>query len=834
MLNFLQDSSFVPGYGSGSAKLMVIAEATTQADVESGHPLSDAFGNVFTTMLATAGLNRNDVYCTNVIKIKSDGVYKLQEKGYQVEDFLPMMWNEIDTLKPNCILALGNVALCATTGKGKYLYGPHDTSAISHYRGSILLTSQGPPKVVPTLSMSALFGSSFRKEDEEKDGEDKGAYSWRQKVYIQLDINRAIAQSKFPGYNLPNRFLQLCRSSLDFYNFLEQYSSSKFCMLDIETYKARAICISIAFNKDHSLAIPLVGLQDFRNTQAIPPSDMGEIYGILADFLYNDNIKKGNHNIKFDQTILEKEGFFIRGIIKDTLLLGHTIYPELPKQLAFYTSTHTEEPYYKSEGREFNPKKDSFDVLLRYCGKDTTVTMEVYDELWKEAKELGLCSFYDDFVIPCYFMYYDVEKLGIKINLEIRTALILRYQNILDRIVKELGILIGHEVNFNSPKQVAFVLYDELKCPRRKGVSEDDLLGLLINNLKGDKWDNTRRIIQLVQDGRSVYKALHTYILAQYDSDERIRYTVKQHGTETGRTSTGILKSPLRVGKWGISMQTLTKHSQTLVLDGEKIEYGNDIRSMFVPDDGYIFGEIDQSKAESRIADILAEDWEHLELIDKVDIHSLTASQAFNIDISEVDGEMRQVGKHSNHAYDNGVGKREFARQATRHMQATNPGSFLSEWKAGKILDAIRAYRPKIVEVFHQGVIDALEHNNCALYTPQGRYRQFFERWGRDMFKEAWAHIKQAIVGDITKLAGLETIKEAPYVQLLVESHDAWWFQVPISKLEEGCKIFKKNMMLPVDFHKGTLKKDYILNMPVEIKIGLNGQDLKKIKETKE
>src|ERR1035437_6351984 len=106
MPNFLQDPTFVPGCGSGSAKLMVISEATTQADVESGHPLSDAFGHVFTEMLYKAGLNRNDVYCTNIIKIKSEGVYKLQGLGYQVEDFLPMMWNEIDTLKPNCILAL--------------------------------------------------------------------------------------------------------------------------------------------------------------------------------------------------------------------------------------------------------------------------------------------------------------------------------------------------------------------------------------------------------------------------------------------------------------------------------------------------------------------------------------------------------------------------------------------------------------------------------------------------------------------------------------------------------------------------------------------------------
>src|SRR5206468_11465187 len=95
----------------------------------------------------------------------------------------------------------------------------------------------------------------------------------------------------------------------------------------------------------------------------------------------------------------------------------------------------------------------------------------------------------------------------------------------------------------------------------------------------------------------------------------------KINGTETGRSSTGILKKPLRPTKMGLAFHTIPAHGRL----------GKDIRSMLIPDPGKIFIKADYSQAEARIVAVLSEDWELLEAFDKVDIHRRTAALFFGL-----------------------------------------------------------------------------------------------------------------------------------------------------------------------------------------------------------
>jgi uracil-DNA glycosylase len=92
---------------------------------------------------------------------------KLDLIGVNLEDSIKELWeNEINRLKPNCILAVGNVALNAITGY----------DGILNYRGSILLAKDGITKCVPTIHPAALFSKATGDESERS----KGGLAWEE------------------------------------------------------------------------------------------------------------------------------------------------------------------------------------------------------------------------------------------------------------------------------------------------------------------------------------------------------------------------------------------------------------------------------------------------------------------------------------------------------------------------------------------------------------------------------------------------------------------------------------------------------------------------------
>ena len=429
-----------------------------------------------------------------------------------------------------------------------------------------------------------------------------------------------------------------------------------------------------------------------------------------------------------------------------------------------------------------------------------------------------LLDFYDNYISKLYPLYGKMERRGIRVNLESKQRLSIEYEEKIVKEQEELDSLIGRHINVNSSPQVMELIYRELGCPMRKGADEDTLV-MLRNNVVKDtkKKDIISRVLKL----RKTRKAKGTYIDCRVDFDGRIRCEWKPCGTETGRSSTAVIKSPLRNGKWGIALQTLTKYGDS----------GPEIRKMFIPDDGKIFIEVDKAQAESRVADVLATDFEFLQMRDKLDTHKLTASRCFNIPIEAIDKDQRQVGKRAAHAYDNGVGKHEFSLQITKEMNKTQPGYYMSEWRAGQILENMSAFRPNIVNIFHRGIEDTLANNQMVLVTPPfGRYRQFYNKWGRDLFKEAYAHVKQAIVIDDVRRGMLYLDDNYPWIDIMVESHDGILLQCDSGRFQEAIPAIKEGFLQPLDFNMCSLKRDFTLQIPIDIKVGYNWLEMEEVK----
>src|SRR5207245_14873 len=180
---------------------------------------------------------------------------------------------------------------------------------------------------------------------------------------------------------------------------------------------------------------PLFNILSPSNPTGISRSDMTMIWKAIAEILFDPHIQKIGQNFKFDESLLEtcvnrtaNFGMKVYGFYFDTMLAFKTLYPELPARLEFISSVLTEEPYYKDEGKEFNPKKDKLDRLLLYNAKDAAVTYEVYEREMEELNDSNNINSSFDRITPLHTFYSRIQHRGIRQNQEVKKNLDKKYR----------------------------------------------------------------------------------------------------------------------------------------------------------------------------------------------------------------------------------------------------------------------------------------------------------------------------------------------------------------------------------------------------------------------
>jgi uracil-DNA glycosylase family 4 len=806
--------NYVPGQGNANAAIMFIGEAPGADEDQSGIPFTGPSGNILWEICRELGLYRGDVYTTNVVKYRppQNDLSRLHEIEVDFEEQTSQLWDEIKAINPNIIVTLGKTSTKVVTGK----------DGILKWRGSCIKACAFDYKVIPTIHPAALLHAERWSKEEEV----KGALKYSYRHIIKLDIAKAIKESETRLYQPPERIVEIARDSVSLQRFLDTYKDKDIVSVDIEVEKAIPFCVGLAFNEWHAISVPLLDIWSvFKGEEGIADHQIAEMWIQLAELL-DSGIKVIGQNFKFDQgQLLQCCGMRIKNFHCDTSLLSACIHPEFPKALDFNTSIYTNVPYYKEEGKSFNWKKSPIKQILHYNGLDACVTFEVYIEMMKEAREMKIPGFLDwadsfclDYQRQLHHFYFDMERVGFKTDADRQKQLVAINDIEIKKLQIELNELCGFELNVQSPKQVSMLLYDEMKLPWRKGASEDVLVALQANTKKIS--EKHKRIIELILSLRRYKLTATKYFGAKVDYDGRMKTIYTIAGTETGRSSTKILKPPVRPIKMGIPFQTITKHG----------DIGVEIREMFVADEGYVIVETDMSQAEARIVALLANDTKLLSLFAaKADIHTLTTSWIFGIERQLVTKELRFIGKTTRHAGNYGMKKRRLAEIVNTDSKKfkIDIQSF-SEWRAGLVLDKFHAYSPNIRSVFHQGVIEALQNNKRTLVNPYGRQRQFFDRWGEDLFKEAFCQIPQSTVPDHVRHAGIGAkkifAKEHIDARFILEGHDSLIGLVRETDVDSYVEIMHQQIEVPIDFSRCTMKRGSLV-IPAESKVGYNYRD---------
>jgi DNA polymerase I-like protein with 3'-5' exonuclease and polymerase domains/uracil-DNA glycosylase len=822
----MNERKYIPGFGPIGAKLMVLSDAPTDKDETIGHGFTDRQTN---GLLSEAGINPSSCWLTSVSKYavppnigkkKIPFPIRAKNAGIDIEAQLSDLRNEIQSIKPNCILALGSAAMWGLNGKFQ----------IQDYRGSIQHGSGS--KFVATYNPRHL---SWQAADIEFMG------YWNKQV-ILFDMKRAKHQATFPELILPSRTLEICQNSAQLAEFCRRYQSFNRMAVDIEAIGLGLPgCIGLSLNKSHGIVLPLWNTDGI---STIPDSDLVQCWLIVYEMLLEKDIVGQNFN--YDRDKLKRLGFTIRRFISDTMLKAHALNPELLKGLAFNTSIFTEEPFYKNEGMYQGSTRD----LLLGCARDACVTLEIDENMEKDLDEIGQRSFFENFLMKLPDMYWSIEQLGFKVDKDERDRLVQKYIEWDEHINYELFKLVGTEVNVNSPKQISILLFDNLKLPRRQGTGEEELTALL-NSTTSIKKPEHRKIIELILEGRRVRKSISTYLMALPDFDNRMR-TTYYPCLDTGRTSTGQQDPPIRpklnlkTGEWtnatkqkdckalGIAFQIMTKHG----------DIGADIRGMYVPDEEEIFVQADSSQAEARVVWLLADDEEALRLVDEIDYHAWTASWFFGGTESDYSKKVlgyehpiRFAGKTLRHAGHLGAGKRRAAISVNTDARKYKIPIAITEAIAERALIIFHSKQPKIQQVFQKSVVDILQRTRTLIApipygidSPVGGRRTFYERWGDELFRKAFSYIPQRAVSDNTKAAGLRIRERIPPIKIVMEAHDSLLFSIPKSKLNMYIPVIKEEFERPISFTRCSIpRRDLVI--PCEIETGMNYKDLKKFKD---
>lgn len=814
--------------GQSNCELMFLAGAPSGEDMRNGLALSGNTERELTKFLNPRRLKIAEAYRAVVIKerLTFNGTNRKKRKAAagetDLDKYKEIIRDEILRVKPSVIVPLDDTALETLVPRAEHMNLPRGRKSwIECFRGSILPLRPDwgyQARVIPTFHPQTL--NAF--------------YHFR--AVVSVDYGRIAANL---GKRGPIEEVGVCsiirdpEKLKDWANpYLMDWERKKyFLTFDIETYGSLITCISFCFDGQHAVSVPLTGA---------PSLVLAQLFQITSKILLHP-IPKVNQNITYDWTILERHGCPVRNVVGDTMLAGALLYPEFPKGLDFYTSIYTEIPYYKDEGKDFDPASHSRDRLYLYNAKDSLATHQIATKQLAEIEEEGLSEIYHKEIVPMLLIYKEMCGRGMLRSEEARSKLLTKYTDAHEIQESTLHNLIGDDkINLRSHNQVGELIYERLRFKKRikksaKGssyrtdkITLDDIL------ISGEGTDFSRSILKRIIILRKLDKVLQ-YLDQATMHDQVYRYSYNLSGTKSGRSSSSksidqifVWKYDRAKKKWawvfknvGGSAQTVSKHG--FEVDGEFHEtfedgaIARDLRSMFVPRRGYCFVEGDGSGAEARYVGVLCNDMEFMaHFDDKPKLHARTAAQIWNVDATEVDRNRKltvpglgvpyyDMGKRTRHAGNYGMTPDMLA-----HL------SHIVRSECVKIMKAFHEANPKIKNVFHDE-IDQILKTSRRLVTPVGRARTFFDRYDDSLLKEAISYLPQSLISDHTKFSMRRIKEKFEGANFVVEAHDGLLAEIKIDRREEYYKVFKEVYERPIDCRKATLSRDYQLVIPAEL-----------------
>ena len=150
----------VIGEGSHHARVMLVGEAPGRNEAATGRPFVGAAGKILDELLASADINRADVYITNIVKDRPP--FNRDPLPEEISVYAPFLDRQIDIIHPEIIVTLGRYAM----GYIMERFGCGSQLAPIHKMHGTIIDAQaayGPIKIIPLYHPAvAVYNASTK------------------------------------------------------------------------------------------------------------------------------------------------------------------------------------------------------------------------------------------------------------------------------------------------------------------------------------------------------------------------------------------------------------------------------------------------------------------------------------------------------------------------------------------------------------------------------------------------------------------------------------------------------------------------------------------------
>ena len=437
--------------------------------------------------------------------------------------------------------------------------------------------------------------------------------------------------------------------------------------------------------------------------------------------------------------------------------------------------------YVKDPSRNHSLEFQSMDLLNHIMCNKKSMTSECTKEMWQYASDEAFTirqltdywkenlndtekNLVENIEFPLTFVLEKMEYTGVAIDVDYLKTLSDYMTGKLAELEEFIYQLAGGPFNINSPKQVAEVLYDRLDIKTGKKKRSRSTSAEILEELSQDY-----EICDYILQHRKFSKLKSTYtdslptLISKRDG--RIHTTYNQATTVTGRLSSSnpnLQNIPIRT------------------------EEGNKIRNAFCSQDKEhnLILSADYSQIELRLLAHVSGD-EHLinAFNSDIDVHTLTASKVFGVDVENVTKDMRRKAKAVNFGIIYGQSRYGLAK-------ALN----ISNTQAQEFIDKYFESYPKIKQ-YMQDKIDFANENGyvetllgrkrfllAELQSSNYQIREFAQRAAINQPLQGTAAdlIKQAMI-EVDKQISAKGLKS----KMIMQVHDELVFELPKEELED-------------------------------------------------
>ncbi len=437
-------------------------------------------------------------------------------------------------------------------------------------------------------------------------------------------------------------------------------------------------------------------------------------------------------------------------------------------------------------GYILNPASKDY-TIKRLCAEYSVETPEIIGNANELLTETALFSvacdrleesliqtkqdklFYD-IEVPLAQVLSDMERIGFLVDTDGLAREGLQLSERIEAYKNEIYTMAGEQFNINSPKQLGEILFEKLKLPSKKKTKKG--YSTSVDVLEALRYEYP--IVDSVLKYRQLAKLKSTYcdgLAAAVANDGRIHSTFNQTEARTGRIS------------------SLEPNLQNIPV---RTPEGRRLREFFIAKEGFVLCDADYSQIELRVLASIANDEAMIKAFnDGKDIHTITASEVFNIPPDMVLPVMRSRAKAVNFGIVYGIGAFSLSKDigVSRAEADQYIKGYLSTYTAvGEYMENV------IKKAKEDGFVTTLFGRRRylpELSSSNGMLRAFGERAARN------API-QGTAADIIKLAMINVSarlkKELPEASLILQVHDELIVESPEKDAEKASAILREEM----------------------------------------